>query len=1254
MRKRVFDAIPDPWGPAGATDGSHGCASKEEMDMAASEARLSGTRAVVGSRSRWVVRLCLLVALVAVVLAAMTTAAYADVRTDKYLYAFSELVQITGEGMQPAEAVAVEVFYPDGALAQSHLVSADEVGAFSDLYYMSELAPAGVYAVTATGQTSGTSFTCSFDPVKNFSFTVRAGETLSATVKYNESVIRYELVSGPTHELSFSLGGDGAFSYEAGTGYLGTDTFEYAGYKKDTVTPHVTGVVTITVTGHGITVTAVAGQTKVYGETDPALTYSFTLALETGDSFTGALSRAAGEDVGSYAIGQGTLALPPGYAVTFVPADFTITHRGVTVAADATSKTYGQVDPPLTFSLKSGTLAFSETLGSISSGDLSRAAGEDVGDYAIGQGTVTFSSNYSVTFEDAKLSIDARPITVAADAQAKVYGDGDPALTYKITAGGLQFTDAFGGALARDGGEDVGVYAIKQGTLALSSNYDLSYVGDNLTISHRDITVTADPQAKVYGDGDPALTYKITDSGLQFEDNFTGLLTRAAGENVGDYAIGQGTLALTTNYHLTFVGANFTITPKPITVTVDGGQTKVYGDSDPTAFTYGFSPDLVGTDAFSGALERASGENVGTYAIGQGALSLGGNYAIAFTPADFEITPKHITGTFTAHDKTYDSTTDAAVDSRGLVGALSGDDVWLSGGTAAFANEHVGTWKVTLTGASLSGTDAGNYILDSVTKESASITALHITGTFAAKDKIYDGDDAAAVDSRGLVGAIEGDDVSLDRGTAAFANEHAGTWDVTLSGAGLIGDDAGNYTLESVADDSAEITQRDLTVTATGLNKVFDDNSKAKVVLSSNAVDADDLGLHYASASFADKNVGTGKPISVLGITIDGDDAGNYNLLNDTASATANIIVAPTSMVLTVKSVQYTDVSTFKATITPASIGDSALQGTVTFRVGGTTVGSVTLNGTNEASVNYQAMLKPGSWPVTAVFTSDDLNFRGCTQPNALGTPLGVTKEDASVTSLNAPSVSVTPNAPSGSVTVNGKVDEAQDGSTGGDLTKIAVIVTLTGASGGGNNYTLGPVYAGSDGSFTLSRTGVALDAYEVNVSLGSDYFLGPDYYDALAVYDPSLGFATGGGWFRWNSPGLEKTSFGFVTKYGKNGTNAKGSLLIIRHMADGSIYRLKSNSLSALSLGTGTNYGWVSLIGKSTFSYVRPDGTSQGGGNYTFTMYAEDRNQPGTGSDVFSIKATAPTGSFSAAGLTSPTRFTISGGNIVAPHTAK
>ncbi len=180
-----------------------------------------------------------------------------------------------------------------------------------------------------------------------------------------------------------------------------------------------------------ITVTADAGQTKVYGAADP-LAYTYTSVptglLPNGEtvSFTGALSRVAGEDVGLHAITQGNLA-NANYDITFVPANFTITAMPITVTADAgQTKVYGAADPlAYTYtSVPTGLLPNGETVSF--TGALSRVAGENVGLHAITQGDLA-NANYDITFVPANFTITAMPITVTANAgQTKVYGAVDP------------------------------------------------------------------------------------------------------------------------------------------------------------------------------------------------------------------------------------------------------------------------------------------------------------------------------------------------------------------------------------------------------------------------------------------------------------------------------------------------------------------------------------------------------------------------------------------------------------------------------------------------------------------------------------------------------------------------------------------------------------------------------------------------------------------------------------------------------------
>jgi hypothetical protein len=71
-------------------------------------------------------------------------------------------------------------------------------------------------------------------------------------------------------------------------------------------------------------------KTKILGApADPALTYQVTSgSLVTGDSFTGQLTRVAGETVGTtYAIQQGTLTAGSNYNLTFVPGTLKILYN---------------------------------------------------------------------------------------------------------------------------------------------------------------------------------------------------------------------------------------------------------------------------------------------------------------------------------------------------------------------------------------------------------------------------------------------------------------------------------------------------------------------------------------------------------------------------------------------------------------------------------------------------------------------------------------------------------------------------------------------------------------------------------------------------------------------------------------------------------------------------------------------------------------------------------------------------------------
>jgi hypothetical protein len=126
--------------------------------------------------------------------------------------------------------------------------------------------------------------------------------------------------------------------------------------------------------------------------------------------------------------------------------------------------------------------------------------------------------------------------------------------------------------------------------------------------------------------------------------------------------------------------------------------------------------------------------------------------------------------------------------------------------------------------------------------------------------------------------------------TQSYNNKNAGTGKA-LTASGLVmndGNGGANYSISYANNTTSTITPRALTVSASGTNKVYDGQQSAAVTLGDNRVGGDILSLSNSSATFSDKNVGTGKTVSVSGISVTGADAGNY-IFNTTASTSADI-----------------------------------------------------------------------------------------------------------------------------------------------------------------------------------------------------------------------------------------------------------------------------------------------------------------------------------------------------------------------------
>jgi filamentous hemagglutinin family protein len=340
----------------------------------------------------------------------------------------------------------------------------------------------------------------------------------------------------------------------------------------------------LTIGQRALQVTADAGQSKIYGEANPA-GYAYTLTSGTlvgGDALSGATTRVAGENVGNYAIQQGTLTAGPNYALTFVANNFAIVVRPITITANpGQTKVYGGADAVFAYGVVGGpgTTGPAIVAGDSLVGALGRAPGENVGPYAINQGTlaVNVPANYAVTFVATNFTITPAALTIAADNKARAYGDPNPPLTASFT--GLTNGDTpaaitgLGLTTPAVPASNVGSYAINV-TSNANANYTITYVNGQLTISAAPLTIAADDKTKTAGQPNPPFTATFTGFKLgQTVADLTGALSfttpATTGSPAGSYPITPGGVS-STNYAITFVDGQLVVTAAPLPPTPPG------------------------------------------------------------------------------------------------------------------------------------------------------------------------------------------------------------------------------------------------------------------------------------------------------------------------------------------------------------------------------------------------------------------------------------------------------------------------------------------------------------------------------------------------------------------------------------------------------------------------------------------------------------------------------------------------------------
>ena len=584
------------------------------------------------------------------------------------------------------------------------------------------------------------------------------------------------------------------------------------------------------------------------------------------------------------------------YVMNYIPGDFTVVPADrVLVRVANETVVYGTAATPSVQSVQ----YFNGSTGLVS---LTRVGATNTFDDGVvgGNGTVTFSV------------VAANPLLSAGgNLRVGTYGLGVDTASLVITGTNFTGTPVVAGTL------NVTPLSVQvTGITAANKAYDRNNAA----------TVTGGAIASLTGDAVAVSTAGVVAS---FADKMA-----ANGKSVtaGGYAL---TGADASNY-LLIQPASVTADITPITLTVSGATAlnKAY-DGTSVATISGGAITLAAGEAVSlvtsgviGAFADATVAN-GKSVTASGFALTGAdatNYVLV-QPTGFSanITRRQLSfSNAAATSKVYDRTT-ATTGSLSLVGIVGSESVLANVGAAAFVDKNVGTAKtVNLTGITLSGADAGNYVIVSTATATADITPLALTLiSQAAASKAYDAA-TLTTGSVALSGVISGDTVGVTTPNARFVDKNVGTGKtVNLTGIALTGADAGNYTVASSTTASANISTRSLAVTGvTAANKVYDRLTAATIsggAISVLGADVVNLNVTGATGAFADKNAAMGKSVTATGYVISGADAANYSL------------VQPTGVTA--------DITPFYVTLAGLSASDKTYDGSSAAKATGTLVG---------------------------------------------------------------------------------------------------------------------------------------------------------------------------------------------------------------------------------------------------------------------------------------------------------------------------
>ena len=489
-----------------------------------------------------------------------------------------------------------------------------------------------------------------------------------------------------------------------------------------------------------------------------------TSTLSTsGHSVAGSYTQSAGSTLSGADAGDYSFA-----GFTTATANYTINPLALTAAIAAGNSTYGSALNPGAVTLSGvitgdlvsvgGVTVNTSTLstsghsvaGSYTQSAGSTLSGADAGDYSFA-GFTTATANYT---------INPLALTAAIAAGNSTYGSAlNPGA---VTLSGVITGDlvSVGGAtvntstLSTSGHSVAGSYTQSAGsTLSGADAGDYSFAGfttatANYTINPLALTAAIAAGNSTYGSavipGAVSFTNVISGDAVGSTASLVSPAYSTSGHlDAGSYAQTASTLSGTDAGNYSFAGYttptnNYTVAQLALTGAAIAAGNSSYGSTVmPGAVS--FSNEVAGDGILAIAsivnpLYSASHHlDAGSYAQMASALSGPnvGNYSFVgsyttptdnYTVSQLALTVTGLTGT----NKVYNGTTADPLHGTAAIAPISGDVVHLGGtGSGSFANANVGTaLPVTVSGYSLTGADAGNYLLVEPTGLTANITRL--------------------------------------------------------------------------------------------------------------------------------------------------------------------------------------------------------------------------------------------------------------------------------------------------------------------------------------------------------------------------------------------------------------------------------------------------------------------------------------------------------------------------------------------------